>query len=254
MNSPLEGRVALVTGASAGIGRAVVNELTKLGAGVVANARRSDKLAELERGSSRVKTVAGNASLPETVRDLFTAVQDFFGADPDIVVVNAGRGLDGSVLSSDPNQWREIFDLNVLGAAHLMRKAASVMSESARCKTKPQQPQDIVVIGSTVGRNVSPFSSMYGATKFALHSLTEALRRELAPKGIRVTLIEPGVVMTEFQAVAGYSQQLVSTLTERFGPLLEPEDVARAISFTLAQPAHVHISDINLRPTRQDYP
>lgn len=91
--------------------------------------------------------------------------------------------------------------------------------------------RDIIVLGSVVGRHVSPFSSMYGSTKFAVHSLAEALRREIGPRGVRVTLIEPAVVVSEFQSVAGYTDDLVAGFEQKFGPLLAPEDIARAIAF-----------------------
>ena len=115
-------------------------------------------------------------------------------------------------------------------------------------------PRDIVVLGSTVGRHISPFSSMYGSTKFAVNSLAEAARRELGPKGIRVTLVEPGFVVSEFQGVAGYDPEWFKGVVERIGPVLTPADVARTVGFIVSQPAAVHINDIVIRPTRQDYP
>ena len=110
------------------------------------------------------------------------------------------------------------------------------------------------MIGSNVGRHISPFSSMYGSTKFAVNSLAEALRREVGPRGIRVTLIEPGFVKSEFQGVAGYDPAWFEGVLTKIGPVLEPEDVARAVSFVASQPAHVHVSDVLVRPTRQEYP
>jgi short-subunit dehydrogenase len=105
-----------------------------------------------------------------------------------------------------------------------------------------------------VGRNLSPFSSMYGSTKFAIHSLAEGARRELGPKGIRVTLIEPGFVKSEFQDVAGYDPTWVGGVFDKIGPVLTPADVARTIGFEVSQPANVPLNEIMLRPTRQDYP
>jgi NADP-dependent 3-hydroxy acid dehydrogenase YdfG len=105
-----------------------------------------------------------------------------------------------------------------------------------------------------VGRHISPFSAVYGASKFAVHSLAEGLRREVGPKGIRVSLVEPGLVISGFQDGAGYNDEMVQNLKNKFGPLLYGEDVASAINFIVSQPPHVHISDIMIRPTRQDYP
>ena len=118
----------------------------------------------------------------------------------------------------------------------------------------PKRAADIVIVGSVVGRHISPFSAVYGATKFAVHALAEGLRRELGPKGIRVSLVEPGLVVSGFQEAAGYSDDLVQNFHDKFGPLLHGDDVANAIHFIVAQPPHVHISDIVVRPTRQDYP
>ena len=180
--------------------------------------------------------------------------RDHFGREADLVVVNAGRGLSGSVLTSDPGQWEEMIRTNLLGAAHLMRAAAGRMLADLEGADWRERARDIVVIGSNVGRHISPFSSMYGSTKFAVNSLAEALRREVGPRGIRVTLIEPGFVKSEFQGVAGYDPDWFEGVLEKIGPVLEPEDVARAVGFVTSQPAHVHVSDVLVRPTRQEYP
>ena len=95
---------------------------------------------------------------------------------------------------------------------------------------------------------------MYGATKFGVNSLAEAARRELGPKGIRVSLIEPGIVKSEFQSVAGYDPDSFGDLMEKFSPVLVPEDIARTIGFIVSQPAGMHVCDVVIRPTRQDYP
>ena len=95
---------------------------------------------------------------------------------------------------------------------------------------------------------------MYGSTKFGVHGLTEGARRELGPKGIRVSLIEPGFVKSEFQGVAGYDPRWVDGVFEKFGPVLAGADIARVVSFIASQPPHVHVNDVMLRPTRQDYP
>jgi NADP-dependent 3-hydroxy acid dehydrogenase YdfG len=116
------------------------------------------------------------------------------------------------------------------------------------------RPRDILVMGSTVGRHISPFSSMYGSTKFAANSLAEAARRELGPKGIRVSLIEPGFVESEFQGVAGYDPKWFEEVKTRIGPVLQPPDIARLVTTIVSQPAHVHMSDVLIRPTRQEYP
>ena len=113
---------------------------------------------------------------------------------------------------------------------------------------------DVVVLGSCVGVNVSPFSGMYGATKFAVGAAAEALRREVGARGVRVTNIRPGIVASEFQDVAGYDAENFGQATEKFGTVLTPEDVARTIGFVVSQPPHVHVNELTIRPVGQDYP
>lgn len=260
MGRELSGRIAVVSGASAGIGRAVALDLAMRGASVVVNARREDRLAELrdDIGADRAAIVAGDAADAGVVDAMLDTARERFGHEADLVVVNAGRGLAGSVTTSDPGQWEEMLRINVLGAALLMRAAAGRMVASGPDPAEGDSwlgtPRDIVVLGSNVGRHISPFSSMYGATKFAVNSLAEAMRRELGPKGVRVSLVEPGVVKSEFQEAAGYDRNSFGEFMERIGPVLEPEDVARLIGFIVSQPAHVHVNDVLIRAVRQDYP
>lgn len=154
---------------------------------------------------------------------------------------------------TDLSKFEEVLKLNVTGALSLLQQAARRMLEVQPARF-PQQAADIVIIGSVVGRHISPFSAVYGATKFAVHGLAEGLRREVGPKGIRVSLVEPGIVISGFQDGAGYSDAMVQNFKDKFGPLLYGEDIANAIHFIVTQPPHVHVSDIMVRPTRQDYP
>ena len=160
-------------------------------------------------------------------------------------------------MDSDPSQWEDLLRTNILSAARLVREAGARMVGAGEGRTGAdlvRSPRDIVILGSTVGRHISPFSSMYGGTKFAVHAMAEAVRRELGPKGIRVTLIEPGFVASEFQGVAGYDPKWFEEVAARIGPVLTPADVARTVAFVVSQPPAVHVSDVVIRPTRQDYP
>lgn len=246
-------RIAIITGVTSGIGEATARRFAAEGIAVVGNGRTAEKLVALEKDlGSLFRGVAGDASKPEVIEELFASAETTFGP-ADIVVANAGRGLGGTVATGDTSRLRELFELNVMGALALMRAAAQRMVPRQE-KGFPAHAQDIVVIGSVVGRNISPFSGLYGASKHAVHSLVEALRREVGPKGVRVTLVEPGFVLSGFQDGAGYSKEMVDGLKQRLGPLLTGTEIADAIHFVVSRPPHVHVGDIVIRPTRQDYP
>jgi NADP-dependent 3-hydroxy acid dehydrogenase YdfG len=271
--SSLTGRIGVVTGASAGIGEAVARALVGAGAKVVVNARRRERLEALKHdlGEPRVAVVEGDASEMAVIERMLDMARDHFGEgnrEADLVVVNAGRGLRGSVQDSDESEWEDVVRTNLLGAARLMRAAAERMARQVpvvagppRNTPAPQppadwldRPRDLVVLGSTVGRHISPFSSMYGSTKASVHMLAESLRRLMAPRGVRVSLLEPGIVRSEFQERAGYDPDSFGKFMESISPVLEPEDIARVLLFMVSQPANVCINDVMVRPTRQEYP
>jgi NADP-dependent 3-hydroxy acid dehydrogenase YdfG len=247
-------RIAIVTGVTSGIGEATARKFIASGYGVVGNARTAEKLRALERElGTAFCGVAGDATDSALLERLFASAIERFGRAADIVVANAGRGLGGSVKDADLSKFEDMLKLNVTGTLTLLQKAARKMADEQK-PNYPERAADIVIIGSVVGRHISPFSAVYGATKFAVHALAEGLRREVGPKGIRVSVVEPGIVISGFQDAAGYSDDMVHTFEDRFGPLLHGADVANAIHYIVTQPPHVHISDIMVRPTRQDYP
>lgn len=245
-------RIAIITGATSGIGEATARKFVGSGYAVVGNGRNAGKLHVLEQElGAAFCGVAGDACEAAVADRLFATARERFGREADIVVVNAGRGLGGSVKDADLSKFEEILKLNVTAALALLQQAARRMLDTVAF---PQRAADIVILGSVVGRHISPFSAVYGATKFAVHALAEGLRREVGPKGIRVSLLEPGVVLSGFQDGAGYTDEMLRTFDERFGPLLDGADVANSIHYIVSQPAHVHVSDLLIRPTRQDYP
>jgi NADP-dependent 3-hydroxy acid dehydrogenase YdfG len=262
MNQDLQGRIAIVTGASAGIGEATARELASRGCRVVLNARREDRLralaSELPKGAAAI--VAGDCADARVVEALAQACVKNFGGEADLLVANAGRGLGGTAITSDAGQWDEMIRTNILGVSRQIRAIAPRMlakfaeGDVTLRGAWTKSPRDIIILGSVVGRHVSPFSSFYSCTKAAVQTLAEGTRRELGPKGLRVTLVEPGFVTSEFQGVAGYKPEWYAQTVEKLGPVLEPADIARAIAYIASQPAHVHVSDILIRPTRQDYP
>ncbi len=247
-------RVAIVTGATSGIGEATARKFVSSGYAVVGNGRNAAQLEAIEQElGAAFYGIAGDAADGEVLEKLFAGAAERFGNPADIVIVNAGRGLGGSVKDADLSGFEAMLRINVTGALTLLQKAAQKMVDAQQANF-PRRAADIVIIGSVVGRHISPFSAVYGATKFAVHALAEGLRREVGPKGIRVSLVEPGIVISGFQDAANYSDEMVQTFQDKFGPLLHGEDVANAIHFIVSQPPHVHISDIMVRPTRQDYP
>ncbi len=247
-------RIAIITGATSGIGEATARKFIAAGFGVVGNGRNAAKLGELESElGPAFRGVAGDAASSAVVDQLFAASVEHFGKPASIAVANAGRGLGGSVKDADLSQFEEMLRTNVTAVTILLQRAARELV-AVQQDAFPRSAADIVVIGSVVGRHISPFGAVYSATKFAVHGLAESLRREIGPKGVRVSLVEPGVVVSGFQAVAGYSDETSKLFDERFGPLLYGAEIADAIHFVVSQPPHVHISDIVVRPTRQDYP
>jgi NADP-dependent 3-hydroxy acid dehydrogenase YdfG len=249
---PLLGKTAIVTGASSGIGRATAVTLADAGAAVVIHARRKDRLDELASGiadcGGKALAVAGDASFQADIDSLMEAALGWGagGGKVDIVVVNAGRGLAGGILASDESLWQELYQVNVLGAAYLMRRAGQYMVQ--------RKSGDIVVVGSVVGRNISPFSAFYGSSKFAVCGIAEGLRQEVGPHGVRVSLVMPGVVRSEFQKVAGYIEEDFYKGITHFGQLLEPRAIADGIFWLLTLPQHVNVSEIIIRPTGMNYP
>ena len=260
--SSLAGRIAVVTGASAGIGLATAEALVGAGARVVVNARRAERLDAIAKrlGAGSVAVAAGDCADEGVIARMLDAARTRFGGEADLIVVNAGRGLGGTAITSDAAQWDDMIRTNILAAARLIRQAGPRLlamlpaEQTGHTGAWTKRVRDIIILGSVVGRHISPFSSFYSATKAAVQSLAEGTRRELGPKGIRVTLVEPAFVTSEFQGVAGYTPEWYTQMVEKFGPMLDPADVARAIRFVAEQPPHVHVSDVLIRPTRQEYP
>ncbi len=244
-------RRAVVTGASAGIGMATAEALAAAGFAVAVVARREAALDQLvskiSDAGGKAVAVAGDLSDEDAVRRAWQACGDRLQGPVDCLIANAGRGLQGGVTTSDTTQWQQMIDVNLTGTMHLMKLASEAMAEQVG-------PRDIVVLGSVVGVNVSPFSAVYGATKFAIGAAAESLRRDVGSKGVRVTVIKPGIVATEFQGVAGYDEENFGKVVAKFGQPLVAEDVARSIRFVVEQPEGVHINDLMIRPTGQDYP
>lgn len=247
-----ERRVAVVTGASSGIGRAIAAHFAQRGLRVVAAGRNSKHLEQLATEMSRqpgeVRPVRGDVTDPAHPRQLLDSAEQWEPAS--IFVVSAGNGLPGTVLGSDPSRWEDLLKVNYLAVLRQLRAAGRYFVAQAE-RDGGRQVRDIVVIGSTVGRQVSASNPVYGSSKFAVHSLVEALRQEVCAYNVRVTLVEPGFVQSGFQEAAGYDMAWFEGIIRENGPLLTPEDVAETVGFVIDRPIHVHLDDVRLRPTRQ---
>ncbi len=238
----LAGRVAVVTGASSGIGRATARLLAKEGCNVVLAARREDRLialaAELGEGALVAPTDVTDSA---ACAALVARTLERFGS-LDILINNAGLGLYGSIAEGDPEDWRKMFDVNVLGVLYTTRAAVRQMLR--------QGAGDVLFVSSLAGRRVPRADgTVYAATKHAVNAIAEGLRMDVHEKGIRVLNVEPGLVRTEFPESSHPSAQ--KYYAEKEYTPLEAEDVARAVVYALLQPPRVSVNEILVRPTEQ---
>ena len=245
MAGPLDGRVAVVTGASSGIGEATVRALSAAGASVALGARRADRLraiAEGLDGPSLVREV--DVSDEEQAGAFIKAAHDELGG-LHILVNNAGVMLLGPVARADTGEWRRMIDVNLLGLLYCTHAALPLMEAGGG--------GDIVHISSVAGRRADAGAAVYNMTKFGVHAFSEALRQEALHVGIRVTTVAPGFVETELQG--HNTNPLVRRATERtreqIGEALKAEDIADEIVHTVTRPSHVCVNEIVVRPTGQ---
>ena len=238
----LAGKTAVVTGASSGIGEATAEALAKEGCNVVLAARREDRLntlaADLGEGALVAPT---DVTDPAACAALVARTVERFGA-LDILVNNAGMGLNGSIAEGDPEDWRRMFEVNVLGVLYLTRAAVRQMLR--------QGAGDVVFVSSLSGRRVPRAdSTVYAATKHAITAVAEGLRMDVHEKGVRVINVEPGLVRTEFPE-SSYPSAQEYYAEKEYSPL-EAADVAAAVVYALQQPPRVSVNEILLRPTEQ---
>jgi clavulanate-9-aldehyde reducatase len=244
MPGPLEGRVAVVTGASSGIGEATARALSDAGASVALGARRAERLeaiAESLEGPALVREV--DVSDEGQVRDFVQAAHDELGG-LHILVNNAGLMLLGPVLDADTDDWRRMIEVNLLGLLYCTHAALPLMAESGG---------DIVNLSSTAGRRADAGAAVYNMTKFGVHAFSEALRQEALHQGIRVTIVAPGFVETELQGhnTNPLVRQAMERSREQIGEVLHADDIADAILHAVTRPAHVCVNEVVVRPTRQ---
>jgi clavulanate-9-aldehyde reducatase len=248
MPGALEGKVAVITGASSGIGEATAEALADEGAKVALGARRKDRLDALaERlevdGATVVVREVDVSDEAAARRFVEGSAADLGGLD--VLVNNAGVMLLGGVEGAEIDDWRRMVDVNLLGLLYCTHAALPIMRESGG--------GHIINVASVAGRQANLGSAVYNMTKWGVVGFSEALRQEALHSNIRVTCVEPGVVETELQ---GHNEnpvvvEALEKMHEQIGDLLQAEDIARAIAYALAQPPHVAVNELMVRPTRQ---
>lgn len=246
-----KGRVALVTGASAGIGAAICRQLVAAGMVVVGAARAVERVEalskELENQPGKLAAVRCDLTKDADIANLFSFIKkEYIGVD--VCINNAGMSHNHSLLDGTPKEWREMLDINVVALCLCTKEAVKSMQE------RGVDDGQIIHINSMSGHRVTPQPNVhfYTATKFAVTALTEGLRQELRGLNshIRISCVSPGCVETEFGPRMAKDEEAGKKI---YGQLkcLQADDIAASVIHILAAPPHVQIHDILVRPTEQ---
>jgi NADP-dependent 3-hydroxy acid dehydrogenase YdfG len=244
----LYGKVAVITGASSGIGEATAEALAAERASVVVAARREDRLEDLVgqingKDGGKAIAVACDVTDEQQAHDLIKRAKDEFGR-VDILVNNAGVMQLSKIQRGLSDEWRTMFEVNVLGLLYASDAAIEVMKE--------QGSGHLVNISSLASRGTRPGLGVYSGTKMAVNGISESLRQELLEDNIRVTMVEPGAVETELpdHITDEEAREGLSSLLEQLDPL-KAEDIANAVVYVVTQPERVSINEILIRPSQQ---
>ncbi|HGO1596252.1 TPA: SDR family oxidoreductase [Staphylococcus aureus] len=227
----LTDKVAVVTGAGSGIGEAIETLLHEEGVKVILAGRNKDKLQNVanQLAQDSVKVVPTDVTKKEEVDELIKIAQQTFGG-LDIVINSAGQMLSSKITDYQVDEWDSMIDVNIKGTLYTTQAALPTMLE--------QSSGHLINIVSISGFEVTKSSTIYSATKAAVHTITQGLEKELAKTGVKVTSISPGMVDTAI--TAAYNP------TDR--KKLEPQDIAEAVLYALTQPSHVNVNEITVRP------
>lgn len=247
---PLEGSVALVTGATSGIGWATALELAEQGASVVAVGRRQERLDALvaQIGSTSSLGVAADITRRGEAEEAVERALETFAAI-DIVVNSAGVMLNGPSLEADVSDWDAMVDLNLKGLMYVSKAALPHLVTAAAEGSRGVA--DLVNISSIAGRFPNRNVAIYNATKFGVTAASEAWRQEFSPANVRVSVVEPGVVETE---LFGHQKPSVQDHYRRLFADVEPlraSDVASTVAFIVSAPRRMAVSEVVVRPTDQ---
>jgi NADP-dependent 3-hydroxy acid dehydrogenase YdfG len=237
-DAPLNNQIALITGASSGIGQAIAEAFVRAGAHLVVVARREERLRALadmaEQAGRQCQVVVGDVRQPETAQQAVDAAFTRFG-QLDILVNNAGIGRYGDLVQSSIDDYDAMMDTNM--------RSTFLFTHTAVPRLIQQKRGTIIVISSMAGVMGFPGEAIYCSTKFAQVGFALALERELRPRGIRVGVVMPGGVKTEFAIGTGRTEEGVAA-----SGMLEAQDVAAATLLMATQPAHSRIIEIRMRP------
>jgi NADP-dependent 3-hydroxy acid dehydrogenase YdfG len=251
--SQLNGSVALVTGASSGIGEATALALAGLGATVALVARRKDRLEALaervqEAGAKALVIEADITSRDQAEAAVEQTVSRFSRLDT--VINNAGVMLLGPIEDAPLEEWEQMVHINVLGLLYCSHAALPHLLRAA--EDSPRGVADIVNISSVAGRVARQGSGVYNLTKHGVGAFSESLRQEVTGRHVRVSLVEPGAVATE---LASHNRpEIQESIGQRFGKIerMEAQDIADAIAYIVTRPRRVAINEILIRPTEQE--
>lgn len=245
MSQSLSGKVALVTGASSGIGAATALELARAGATVALAARRADRLAglvaEIEALGGKALALAGDMAIEA---EAIEAVEDTVAqlGRIDILINSAGIMQAGGIEGADLAEFRRVYEINVFGTLYTCAAAVPHMVR--------QGGGDIVNVTSLAGRKGGPQTNAYSGSKHAANSMTDAMRQELGGKNIRVSILMPGATSTEVAGGISNPQwrEAIAAHVSKDGAV-QPSEIGQTIVFMLSLPRHVNISEISVRPT-----
>lgn len=246
MVAALNGKVAFVTGAGSGIGRAIARTLAAEGASVAIADIRTDRLHELrdelESGGTKVQVITLDVTDEQADRAAVQSTVEFYGRI-DVLVNCAGMMLLAPVLEADTADWTRMININVLGMMYLTHAALPHLIETQGT---------IVQMSSIAGRTVVRSAAAYHASKFAVNGFSEGLRQEVTEKGVRVVVIEPGSTETELRDHITHapSKAAIEARVATYRQL-QAEDVAEAVRYAVTAPAHIAINEILMRPTDQ---